>query len=246
VLSKNLYAGNTVINCIKRISERKLTMLLKVGHRGARAYEVENTLESFDKAIGLGANAIELDVRQSKDARLIICHDDNLKKVFGVDLPVNQATLKELQQATGNRIPTLEEALRFIGRKVDKILLELKEAGYEKKVLDLIAKEKLGDRAIIVSFHEEALASVRKQNKKIETGFIYAKYRNPAEEAVGLKAQYLVPLYRFVHTKDIEKAHKNNLKVIVWTINTREEAKAYIAKGVDGIATDRPDILEGF
>jgi glycerophosphoryl diester phosphodiesterase len=46
-----------------------------------------------------------------------------------------------------------------------------------------------------------------------------------------------------VHTKDVGKAHKNSLKVIVWTINTREEAEKFIAKGVDGIATDKPDIL---
>ena len=63
--------------------------------------------------------------------------------------------------------------------------------------------------------------------------------------ALKLKAQYLVPLYRFVHTRDIEKAHTNNLKVIVWTINTQEEDKEYIAKGVDGIASDKPDIFKG-
>ena len=51
-------------------------MFLKIGHRGARAYETENTLESFSKAIELGVNAIELDVRQSKDVRLVIIHDD--------------------------------------------------------------------------------------------------------------------------------------------------------------------------
>lgn len=55
-------------------------MFLKVGHRGARAYEVENTLESFRKAIELGVNAVELDVRKSRDSKLIVCHDDNLKQ----------------------------------------------------------------------------------------------------------------------------------------------------------------------
>jgi glycerophosphoryl diester phosphodiesterase len=63
------------------------------------------------------------------------------------------------------------------------------------------------------------------------------------EAALQLNAQYLVPLYRFTHTRDVEKAHKNNLKIIVWTINTRQEVKEYIAKGVDGIASDKPDIF---
>jgi len=62
-------------------------MFLKVGHRGARAYEIENTLESFKKALELGANAVELDVRQSMDGKLLLSHDDNLKRVFGSDVP---------------------------------------------------------------------------------------------------------------------------------------------------------------
>jgi glycerophosphoryl diester phosphodiesterase len=218
-------------------------MFLKVGHRRARAYEIENTLESFKKAIALGINAIELDVRKSKDGKLVIIHNDNLKKVFGKDIPVNQATLKELKQFTDNKIPTLDEALQFIDKKINKILIELKEVGYEKKVLDIIKKEKLKDRVIIISFHEQAILNARKLDKTIETGLVYAKYRNPIDAALKLTAQYLVPLYRFTHTRDVEKAHKNNLKVIVWTINTKEEVKEYIAKGVDGIASDKPDIF---
>ena len=218
-------------------------MFLKVGHRGARAYEIENTLESFQKAIELGVNAIELDVQKSKDGKLIIIHDDNLKKVFSKDVFVNQATLKELKQSTENKIPTLEEALKTIGRKVEKILIELKEVGYEKKVLEIVKKEKLKDRVIIISFHEQALSNVRKLDKEIEAGLIYSKYQNPVDAALQLNAQYLVPIYRFTHTRDVEKAHKNNLKVIVWTINTKQEIKEYIAKGVDGIATDKPDIF---
>jgi glycerophosphoryl diester phosphodiesterase len=219
-------------------------MFLRVGHRGARAYELENTVESFKKAIDLGANAIELDLRRSKDGIIIVCHDDNLKRLFGKEILVHKATLDELKQSTENRIATLEEVLRFIDRKVDKILVELKETGYEKKILDMIRKEKLENNVIIVSFLAECLTQVRSLNKDIETGLIYTKLRNPVEAAQKLGAQYLVPLYRFIHKKDVEKAHKYNLKVIVWTINTKEEAIKYIAKGVDGIASDKPDIFK--
>ena len=220
-------------------------MLLKVGHRGAKAYETENTLESFRKAIELGANAIELDVRISGDAKLIVIHDDNLKKVFGKDVQIKESTLEELKQLTDNRIVTFDEALRFIDRKVEKILVELKDTGYERDVLDIIRKEKLEDRVIVVSFHEEALAHVRELDKKIETGLIYTKFKKPIDAALKLNAQYLVPLYRFVHRRDIAKAHKSNLKVIVWTVNTIIEVQNFIAKDVDGIATDKPDIFSG-
>ncbi|MDI6744086.1 MAG: glycerophosphodiester phosphodiesterase [Thermodesulfovibrionales bacterium] len=218
-------------------------MFLKIGHRGARAYEVENTLDSFKRAIELGVNAIEFDVRASKDGKLIVFHDDNLKRVFGKDIELNASPLNELKRLTENKIPTLEEALQFIGQKTEKILIELKETGDEKKALAVIKKEKLLDRTIIVSFHEEALSEIRKLDSKIETGLIYTRHKNPISSALKLKAQYLVALYKFTHTKNIEDAHKKNLKVIVWTINTKEEAEEYRVKGVDGIASDKPDVL---
>jgi glycerophosphoryl diester phosphodiesterase len=220
-------------------------VFLKIGHRGAKAYETENTIESFGKAIALGVNAVELDVRASKDKTLVISHDDSLKRVFGKEVPLCHATLKELKDLTGGKIITLEEALHFLRGKVEKILVELKEVGLEKKTIDVIGKEKLREKVIVVSFHEEALARVRELDNKIEVGLIYAKFKRPVEAALMLNAQYLVPLYRFVHKRDVQKAHKNNLKVIVWTINRRDEAMSYIAKDVDGIATDKPDIFKG-
>jgi glycerophosphoryl diester phosphodiesterase len=220
-------------------------VFLKIGHRGARAYEIENTLGSFIKAIELGVNAIEVDVRISRDGQLMLSHDANLKKTFGKDVRIIEVTLKELKHITEDRIVTLEEALGFAGNKVEKLLIELKETGYEKKVVDMVRKEKMDDRVIIVSFLEEALVNIRSLDKKIETGLIYTKYKNPIDAALKLNAQYLVPLYRFVHRKDIAKAHKSNLKVIVWTINSAIEAQNYIAKDVDGIATDKPDIFKG-
>lgn len=218
-------------------------MLLKIGHRGSGAYETENTLESFRHALELGANAIELDVRKTKDGVLVVIHDDNLKKVFGLELPVNTATREELKKATGERIPTLDEALRFMGKRPEKILVELKETGCEQEALVSIKKEQLMDRVIIVSFHEEALHAVREADPAIETGLIYAGHKNPIRTALELKAQYLLPLYRFTHRKNIEDAHKRGLRVIVWTINTKEEIKDYIARGVDGIASDRADLF---
>jgi len=218
-------------------------MFLRIGHRGAKAYEIENTLDSFKKAIALGANAIEMDVRRSKDGELIVIHDDNLKKVFGKDIRVDEATLRELKEQTDNKIAALDEALEFIDKKVEKILVELKEVGYEKRVLEAIKKEKLNDRVIIVSFHEEALVNVRQTDSKIETGLIYSRYKNPVDAGLKLNANYLVPLYRFTHTKDISDAHKRNLKVIVWTIDTEKEVEKYVAKGVDGIASDKPNIF---
>lgn len=221
-------------------------MFLRIGHRGARAYAPENTLVSFKKAIQLGANAIELDIRQTKDKKLIVFHDENTKRLTGKDALVKDLTLKEIKQLNIDRtkIPTLEETLDFLKNKVRKILIELKEVGFEKKVLNLIKERKLDNKAIIISSHKNALKNFRKFNKNIEIGFLYVKNPNPIKTARELKVQYLLPLYRFIHTSDVERAHENGLKVIVWTINTRREVKEYFKKGVDGIPSDKPDILK--
>jgi len=219
--------------------------MLRIGHRGARAYAPENTLTSFKKALEIGVDAIELDVRKTKDNQLVVIHDDNVKRTTNGDGLVCELTLKDIKGLSaegGEKIPTLEEALDFLDKKV-KVLVELKEEGIEKQVLSVIHERDLEKNVVITSFSETALKEVRELNDKVETGLIYAKHKNPIKAALDLKANYLVALYRFVHTANVEKAHENGLKVVVWTINNPEEVEAYIKKGVDGIASDKPDIL---
>jgi glycerophosphoryl diester phosphodiesterase len=219
--------------------------MLKIGHRGAKAHEPENTIRGFKKAIELGVNAIELDVRKTKDGKLVVIHDAEVNKTTNGMGKVDKLTLeeiKELDTQKGEKIPTLKEALEFLGEKV-KILIELKEPGYEEETYDLIKKKDLIDNVIIVSFKEEALNKIRELDPNIETGLIYARYKKPLEKAVELKVDYVLPLYHFTHTTDVKRAHEKGLKVIVWTINKKEDVEKYVAKGVDGITSDSPEIL---
>jgi glycerophosphoryl diester phosphodiesterase len=219
--------------------------MLRIGHRGAKAYAPENTLTSFKKAIEIGVDAIELDVRKTKDNKLAVIHDADIKRTTNGKGLVAELTLKEIKGFSaegGEKIPTLEEALDFLDKKV-KVLIELKELGVEEQVLSAIHERRLEKNVIVTSFLEDALRKVRELDKEVETGLIYAKHSNPVKAALELKANYLVALYRFTHTANVQKAHENGLKVIVWTINTPEEVQALVKKGVDGIASDKPDIL---
>jgi glycerophosphoryl diester phosphodiesterase len=227
--------------------------MLKIGHRGAAGEVPENTLASFESAIKSGINAIELDIRKTKDNYMVVFHDEKLKRLTGKNGSVNDYTLKELKTFKINNsnesIPMLDEALDFIDEKVDKILLEIKEVNTEDKIIKIVKDKKLIDRVIIISFYENAIKNVKKIDPDIKTGLIYANYKsthykNPIEAAISLNASYILPLYHFTHTKNIEDAHKNNLKVIVWTINTKKEAEEFKKKGVDGIASDYPEILK--
>jgi glycerophosphoryl diester phosphodiesterase len=226
-------------------STSQLFIMLCIGHRGARAYEPENTLRSYKKALEIGVNAVELDVRKTKDNQLVVIHDADVKKTTNGKGLVSEFTLKQIKEFStekDEKIPTLKEALDFLDKKV-KILIELKEEGVEEKVLSLVQEGGLQKNVIIVSFIEDALRKIRELDKEVETGLIYAKHKNPVNSALELKANYLLPLYRFTHTANVQKAHKNGLKVIVWTVNKPEEVAEYVKKGVDGIASDKPDIL---
>ena len=219
--------------------------MLKIGHRGARAYEPENTLASFRLAIELGVDAVELDVRKTRDNELVVIHNADVNKTTDGNGPVNSFTLEEIQKFVtekGEHIPTLEEVLDVVGKRV-KVLVELKETDTEEKVIELIRRKKLMDDVILISFDENILKKIRKLDDKLTLGLIYVRHKNPIKSALALKAEYLLPLYRFTHSANVKKAHEAGLKVIVWTINTKEEAIEYNRKGVDGIATDRPDIL---
>jgi glycerophosphoryl diester phosphodiesterase len=219
--------------------------MLRIGHRGARAYEPENTLRSFKKALEIGVDAVELDVRKTKDNQLVVIHDADVKRTTDGKGLVSNLTLKEIKEFSaekGEKIPTLKEALDFLDKKV-KTVIELKEESVEEQVLSLVRKNGLEKNVVIVSFNEETLRKVRELDKEVETGLIYVKHKNPVKAALDLKASYLLPLYRFTHSANVQKAHENGLKVIVWTVNKPEEVAEYAKKGVDGIASDKPDIL---
>jgi glycerophosphoryl diester phosphodiesterase len=219
--------------------------MLKIGHRGAKAYEPENTLRSFSKAIQLGVDAVELDIRRTKDDKIVVIHDAKVDRTTNGKGLVNALTLEEIRQLEtekGEKIPALDEALDFLDKKV-KILIELKETELENSLMKLIQERSLKKNVIIVSFIEEALRKIRYLSAEVETGLLYVRHKDPIKAASDLRANYLLPLYHFTHTADIQKAHENGLKVLVWTVNKKEDVVTYMNKGVDGIASDKPDIL---
>ncbi len=117
---------------MSQIAEWKKRFLI-IAHRGASAYEPENTLRAFRKALEMGADAIELDVRQSADGVIVVVHDEDLKRIAGIGKRVRECTYSELSQIRvlgSEPIPKLEDVLSEFGNRIP-LFIEVKEAGFE-------------------------------------------------------------------------------------------------------------------
>jgi glycerophosphoryl diester phosphodiesterase len=252
-------------------------MVFIVAHRGASAYALENTLDAFQKAIEMGASYIECDIRVSKDNKLVVIHDANLRRVFGIDANVNELTTEQLKQY---KIPALEEVLDLI-KKANKeiaikqrieqqiasaqaqsqaqktkakkkkrkiwLLIEIKEPGCEEKLAELIKKKGMTKSVVVVSFFDEPLKKI-KQLIAVKTGFIFSLLDPDVafQKALGARVNFIIPRYDVISKDLVKRAHKQKLKVVAWTVDDAKIARELIKLKVDGIASNKPDLLQHF
>ncbi len=221
--------------------------MLLIGHRGARAYEPENTLRSFKRGIRLGANAVEFDIRFSKDKIPVVMHDETLERTTNGNGNVSHYALKQLRKldaGKGEKIPTLKEALMFCKKSKVTPVVELKEKHYVKQVIDVIKATKTNP--VIVSYNASALREV-KTISKFETGLIF---KNKIKNLLGfvrlnkaIKTGWLFSRVDVTDRSLIAIAHKWRFKILVYVCNTKAEINKFKKLGVDGIASDKPDLF---
>lgn len=217
-----------------------------IAHRGASAYEPENTIRAFLRAIEMGADAIEFDVRLSKDGVAVVVHDEDLSRIAGVNKRVRDLTSEELRRisvlGSDQHIPTLTEALDTIDSKCG-LVIEIKDLGVEEQVVRALRERGLADLAIIISFHREALSRVKALDKGIETGIIVS--RRSIHLADYVKRGYadtIFARYDIVTPRLVHEVKAAGGRVYVWTVNDPTTAIKMIGYGVNGIATDKPDL----
>jgi glycerophosphoryl diester phosphodiesterase len=218
----------------------------KIAHRGASAYEPENTLRSFRRAIELGADMIEFDVRLSLDGHPVIIHDKKVDRTTNGHGLVREMTLSELKKldaGKGEKIPTLEEVIEF-GKGKTRFVVELKEGGTEEKVMEIIRRENnLIEDVFIVSFHRNLVKRVKELEPKIRAGLIFLFSFSPVRNGRECLADAVAPFHLFVTKGLVEKAHKSGMFFFTWTVDDPKRAKKLKDMGVDGIVTNRPDLI---
>ncbi|MEJ5339419.1 MAG: glycerophosphodiester phosphodiesterase [Aquificaceae bacterium] len=212
-----------------------------VGHRGIPALELENTLQSIQRAIELGAHVVEVDLQRTKDGVFVLSHDDDLQRVFGVSIKVRESSWEELSKVhrDGYRLARLEEALELVNGRVG-MFLEVKHPEDAKAVLDVVESFQATGWTAIISFYPAALEAVR---GRITTGLVYAKPPGMIPEAKKLGCTFVLPKYPLATQKAVDFAHRLRLKMVAWTVNEPEKVMELFERGVDGVATDHVGLM---
>lgn len=219
--------------------------MLIIGHRGVASLEPENTIRSFKKAVELGVDMIELDVRLSANGQIVVIHDGNLKRLFEVDSDVSELTVQELKELSGpqREIPTLAEVLAEISAPVN---IHVKVPEMEKQLIDTL--KKFPHKILISSVFPKILKKIRILEGSIQLGLIIGK----SELHLMFILNWLVRdlnLYS-IHPKNILISFGSipifkwhNRKVIIWDVNTQKDFQRAADLGADGVITDYPQLF---
>ncbi|MEW5786121.1 MAG: glycerophosphodiester phosphodiesterase family protein, partial [Bacillota bacterium] len=236
--------------------------VLNWGHRGAPEAAPENTLSAFTAAVALGAHGVELDVMLSADGEIVVIHDYVLDKTTDGTGPVKDYELAELKRLdagswfsdefAGERIPTLQEVIDALDRSVF-LNIEIKSEspatdGLEEAVVQAIARNDLYERVIVSSFNPISLLRVKLADKRIDVGLIYApdlaSYLSEGWFIPILRPEALHPRFDMVDEEYMAWAHKKGFRVNVWTVDEAADMARLLDLGVDGIITNRPEIVQ--
>lgn len=227
-------------------------MILKIAHRGASAYTPEDTIVAFQRALEMGADALGIDVHVCKSGEVVVIHDNTLERVTNGRGHVRDKTIAELRQLVvdgGAQIATLEETINFVGKRM-KLDIELKEEGCAGPTYRIIkdAIEIRGwsyDDFFVSSFIRSELEAMKLLDDRIQLSvlFNWISQFGAFWFAKKIGAYSINPSIGLTNKKLVERAHKEGLKVFVWTANNKKDIAQMKSLGVDGIFSDFPDRL---
>ncbi len=231
-----------------------------IGHRGASAAAPENTLAAFNLAVELKADAVELDVKLTKDRVPIIMHDPTVDRTTDGQGKVADLTLADLKKLdagvkkdskfAGERIPTLAEVFEAVAAKI-WINVELTNSttrgdGLEAEVVALIQKMNLGRRVLLSSFNPFAIRNVKRLDPSLPVAQLTAHkmpiYLREAWLAPFIRHEARHPDYVQLKKRGVAYYKRRGYRVNVWTTNDPADLRDFARQGVDGLITDVPDV----
>ncbi len=240
---------------IVSLNAAHLRTAVVTAHRGDSKHAPENTLAAFDLAIKNGADVIELDVRETKDGKIIVTHDKNLKRTTGIDAYVEDLTYGEIRQFDagswfseeykGEQIPTLREAIELIKGRA-KLNIELKpdvqNKHLEESVAELIEEYDLYKKCVVTSLNYKSIKKIKEIDSRIETVYVMSAAGGNYYD-LKYADNYSIN-YRFIDDQVMRNCKQRGKEVYAWTVNSSEELESVMMVGVDNVITDDPGFVK--
>jgi glycerophosphoryl diester phosphodiesterase len=238
-----------------------LTLPRVMGHRGAAAHAPENTLAGLRKAAKLGATWVEFDVMLTGDQVPVLFHDDNLKRTTGRDALMAETPLVELQTLeagawfapgfAGEPVPTLEAALDLVLELGLRPNMEIKstpgmDAATAAAAIEVVARRWPKDRPapLISGFSREALAVARDRAPHIPRALISWRLpRDWKKAAAALGCATIHLRGDRLSSRTVGRVKAAGYGLAAFTVNDPKQARKLVARGVDCIITDAPDVI---
>ena len=235
---------------------------LLFAHRGFSGRYPENSPIAFQAAVEkTGAIGIESDVHITRDGKLVIFHDASVERTSNGKGWIKDHTFEEMLQLdigvwmapefAGQHVWDLGQLLDFCKETKMLLNLELKNyevfyEGLEQMVIDEICKRKMQDQVFVSSFNHISMQQFKTLCPEIETGLLYDKPFLDIDHYIQRSnADHMHPRYMLLQYQPelMELYHGRGMKVNTWTVNEEVDMRDMIARGVDCIISNYPDLL---
>lgn len=224
------------------------TTLARIGHRGAPRIAPANTMAAFRAAAEYGCDWIECDCRASKDGIIVLAHDNDVEEPrAGAEHRVDRLSaeaLRRLDLGSGDGVPTLDELVAWAAQTGIGVMADVKVGGFEHRIGDALAPL-AADRKIVAGADDRGRARFRALFPGVPLSLTVSRL-----QVVGLNARIrgadveaLTLEYPLVTSARVAAAHERGLRVYPWTADDLPTMRALVAMGVDGIISNRPDLL---
>ena len=233
----------------------KMGKFFIVGHRGAAAYAPENTLLSLEEAVVRHADMVEFDLRKTADGLIVLLHDRTIVTTAGESKPISKMRFKELRdlaERQGRKLATLDEVLIGFGPRIP-LNIEIKGGGFEAQVIEHLRNRPPDYEPILSSFLPRTVARIKRLDRKLKTALILGRQGLARFNILAWPlVRKIVQALRIdsIHLREsiaspaaVENLSRAGLSVFIWTVNDPDSMRRFLKMGVDGIITDKPDVL---
>lgn len=215
-----------------------------VAHRGDPYRVRENTLDSLRSALGQGADAVEIDVRLTRDGVPVLLHDDTLKRLWELERPLKSLSSDEVRGLTDGGVPTLAEA--FKATEDSRIMIDLPgepDDAAVRRIIDVVRECGAQDRVYYCA-GAPAMLAVRAADPAAEIALTWTTLAPPRPALLdAVRPRWLNYRFTLVDRALTARVHRGGRLLSVWTPDTRRSMRRLLDMGVDSITTNRIDTL---